>query len=121
MFVAKENLVEHGQSSTKKNQSNKGPKIGPKGGVSKKQKCQGKCFNCDKIGHKSSKCRLPKKNKNHEANVVDNITQDVADINLCAVISKVNLVESNLREWWIDTVLLCTFSQIRGCSLHSNR
>ena len=104
LSVAKANVVEHGQSSKfKKNKSNKGPKLGPKGGVSKKQKFQGKCFNCDKIGHKSSECRLPKKNKNHEANVVDNITQDVADINLCAVISEVNLVGSNPREWWIDT------------------
>ncbi|KAL5582150.1 hypothetical protein UlMin_014592 [Ulmus minor] len=73
------------------------------GRVSKKQKFQGKCFNCDKIDHKSSECRLPKKNKNHEANMVDDVTQDVADINLCAVISKVNQVRSNPREWWIDT------------------
>ena len=75
MYVAKANVVEHGQSSKfKKNKSNKGPKLGPKGGVSKKQKFQGKCFNCDKIGHKSSECILSKKNKNHEANVVTNIT-----------------------------------------------
>ena len=92
-------MVEHGQSSKfKKNKSNKGPKLGPKGGVSKKQKFQRKCFNCDKIVHKSSECKLLKKNKNHEANVVDNITQDVADINLCIVIFEVNLIESNPRE-----------------------
>ncbi|KAL5570239.1 hypothetical protein UlMin_026814 [Ulmus minor] len=104
LSVAKANVVEHGQSfKFKKNKSNKGPKLGPKGGVSKKQKFQGKCFNCDKIGHKSSECRLPKKNKNHEANVVNDITQDVVDIDLCAVISEVNLVGSNPREWWIDT------------------
>ncbi|KAL5570103.1 hypothetical protein UlMin_026678 [Ulmus minor] len=104
LSVAKANVVEHGQSSKfKKNKSNKEPKLGPKRGVSKKQKFQGKCFNCDKIGHKSSECRLPKKNKNHEANVVNDITQDVADIDLCAVISEVNLVGSNPREWWIDT------------------
>ncbi|KAL5582045.1 hypothetical protein UlMin_014487 [Ulmus minor] len=102
--VVKANVVEHGQSSKfKKNKSNKGLKLGPKGGFSKKHKFQDKCFNCDKIGHKSSECRLLKKNKNHEANVVENITQDVADINLCAVISEVNLVGSNPREWWIDT------------------
>ncbi|KAL5567734.1 hypothetical protein UlMin_024309 [Ulmus minor] len=75
LSVAKANVVEHGQSSKfKKKKSNKGPKLGPKGGVSKKQKFQGKCFNCDKIGHKSSECRLSKKNKNHEANVVNDIT-----------------------------------------------
>ncbi|KAL5553241.1 hypothetical protein UlMin_040642 [Ulmus minor] len=44
-----------------------------------------------------------KANVNHKANVVDDITQDVANINLCAVISEVNLVGSNPREWWIDT------------------
>ncbi|KAL5559487.1 hypothetical protein UlMin_035698 [Ulmus minor] len=104
LSVAKANVVEYGQSSKfKKNKSNKGPKLGPKGGVSKKHKFQGKCFNCDKIGYESSECKLPKKNKNHEANVVDDITQDVADIDLCAVISEVNLVGSNPREWWIDT------------------
>ncbi|KAL5553204.1 hypothetical protein UlMin_040605 [Ulmus minor] len=76
LSVAKANVVEHGQSSKfKKNKSNKGPKLGPKGG----------------------------KNKNHEANVVDNITQDVADIDLCTIISEVNLVGSNPREWWFDT------------------
>ncbi|KAL5573706.1 hypothetical protein UlMin_023303 [Ulmus minor] len=37
LSVAKANVVEHGQSSKfKKNKSNKGPKLGPKGGVSKK-------------------------------------------------------------------------------------
>lgn len=35
--------------------------------------------------------------------MVDTITQDVSDINLFAMVSKVNLVGSNLREWWIDT------------------
>ena len=35
--------------------------------------------------------------------MVDNITQDVSDINLSAMVSKVNLVGSNPKEWWIDT------------------
>ncbi|KAL5551068.1 hypothetical protein UlMin_001244 [Ulmus minor] len=96
LSVAKENVVEHGLSSKfKKNKSNKGPKLGPKGGVSKKQK-------------------LPKKNKNPEANVVDNITQDVADIDMCAVISEVNLVGSNPREWWIDTGATRHICSVKG-------
>lgn len=71
--VAKANVVEHGQSSkayTSKAGSSggKGTKQGLKGGISKK-KFQGKCFNCDKVGHKSSECRMPKKKK--EANMVD--------------------------------------------------
>ena len=47
---AKINFVEHGQSSKFKKGNNKGKdtKLGPKGGVSKKQKFLGKCFNCGK-------------------------------------------------------------------------
>ena len=49
-------------------------------------------------------CKLPRKNnKNPKVNVVDNITQDVSDINLSAMVSEVNLVGSNPKEWWIDT------------------
>ena len=86
---AKANFVELGQSSKFKKANNKGKdtKLGPKGGVSKKQKFQGKCFNYGKQGHKSLDCRLAKRNKPKEANVVDGITEDVFDINLTAVIS----------------------------------
>ena len=77
--------------------------MGPREGVSKKQKFQGKCFNYGKQGHKSSDCRLLKKNKPKEANVVDGITKYVSNIDLITVISEVNLVGSNPKEWWIDT------------------
>ncbi|WJZ85230.1 hypothetical protein VitviT2T_004776 [Vitis vinifera] len=102
---AKANFVEHGQSSKAKTNNNKGKgsKLGPKGGISKKPKFQGKCFNCGKQGHKSVDCRLPKKNKPKEANVIDNITKNVSNIDLTAVVSEVNLVGSNPKEWWIDT------------------
>ena len=66
--------------------------------MSKKEKFQGKCFNRGKQGHKSSDCRLPKRNKHKEANVVDGITKDVSDIDLTTVISKVNVVGSNPKE-----------------------
>ena len=56
--------------------------LGPKGGISIKQKFQGKCFNSDKVGHQFAYCKLPKKKKNHEANVLDNIAQEVGDIGL---------------------------------------
>ena len=86
--------MEHGQSSKNKKTKAK-PKLGPKRGVSK-NKFQGKCLNCGKVGHRSVDCRLSRKNnKNHEANVVDNITQDVSNINLSAMVSEVNLVRSN--------------------------
>ncbi|PON88964.1 hypothetical protein TorRG33x02_151930, partial [Trema orientale] len=41
--------------------------------------------------------------KNHEVNMIDDMTEDVSDISLSAVVSEVNLVGSNPREWWIDT------------------
>ena len=102
---AKANFVEHGQSSKYKKTfiKGKGSKLGPKGGVSKKKIFLGKCFNCGKQGHKSSDCRLQKRNKPKEAKVVDDISKDVSDIDFTAVISEVNLVRSNPKEWWIDT------------------
>ena len=68
--------MEHDQSSKfkKANNKGKGSKLGPKEGISKKHKFQGKCFNFRKQGHKSSNCRLLKRNKPKEANVVDGIT-----------------------------------------------
>ena len=49
------------------------------------------------MGHKSANYRLSKKKKkkNHKANVVDNIAQDVVEISLSAVVSEVNMVGSN--------------------------
>ena len=87
----------------KANNKGKDTKLGPKGGVSKKLKFQGKCFNCGKQGHESIDYRLPKRNKQKEMNVVDGVTKDVSDIDLIAVIFEVNLVGSNPKEWWIDT------------------
>ena len=73
----------------------KDSKLGPKEGIFKKQKFLGKCFNCGKQGHKSFDCRLPKRNKLKEANVVDDIFKNVYNIDLAIVIFEVNLVGSN--------------------------
>ena len=35
--------------------------------------------------------------------MIDDILKDVSNINLMVVISEVNLVGSNPKEWWIDT------------------
>ena len=94
-------MVKHGQSSKNKKTKPK-PKLGPKRRISK-NKFHGKCFNCGKVGHRSVDCRLSGKNKNHEANVMNNITQDVLDINLSTMVSEVNFFGSNPKEWWIDT------------------
>ena len=48
-------------------------------------------------------CRLPKNNKPKEANVINDISKDVSDIDLTVVVSEVNSVGSNPKEWWIDT------------------
>ena len=66
-------------------------------------KFQGKCFNCGKQGHKFVDCKLPKKNKPKEANVINDINKDVFDIDLTTVVFEVNLVGFNPKEWWIDT------------------
>lgn len=60
-----------------------------------KYKFQGKCYYCGKMGHKSVDCRLPKNKKNHETNIIDDISKDVSDINLVVVVSEVNLLGSN--------------------------
>ncbi|XP_062104939.1 uncharacterized protein LOC133816493 [Humulus lupulus] len=53
--------------------------------------------------HKSVDCRLPKKNRSHETNMMDDISKDVGDMTLSAMVFDVNLVNYNPREWLIDT------------------
>ena len=115
---AKANFVEHGQSSKIKKGNNKGKdtKLGPKGGVFKKQKFLGKCFNSGKQGHKSSDYRLPKWNKPKEANMVDDISKDVSDIDLTVVISEVNWWDPIPRNGGLTLVLLAMCALIRRCS-----
>ena len=55
------------------------------------------------MGHKEVDCRLPKNNKNKEAYVMEEITQEIDDLNLLSIVSEVNLIGFNPREWWIDT------------------
>ncbi|XP_071694471.1 uncharacterized protein [Rutidosis leptorrhynchoides] len=108
---AKVNIVEHGQSSkgskskgkTEKSNKGKGFKFGPKGGVAKK-KFSGKCFNCDQLGHRADQCTKPKKYTSKQANMVDDADSLVAMVSdLTIIVSEVNLVGSNTREWWVDT------------------
>lgn len=58
---------------------------------------QGKYFSRDKKRQKSSKCHFPK--QKIEANMIDNITQNVSNVNRLVVVSKVNLARSNAKEW----------------------
>ena len=82
--VARENVVEVKKDFKKGKQPQNGSKLGPKGGVSKKQKFQGKCFNCNKMGHKSSNCRILKKARTNEANAMEEVSKEVSDMDLCA-------------------------------------
>lgn len=94
---AKANVVEQGKGS-KANHKGKNP-TAPKGGIAKK-KFNGKCFNCNKMGHRSSECRLPKKNvKKAEASTVE----DDPSFDFLAVVTEINLIGSNPKEWFLDT------------------
>ncbi|KAL6140530.1 hypothetical protein ACLB2K_058829 [Fragaria x ananassa] len=35
--------------------------------------------------------------------MIEDVTRDVFDINLSVVVSEVNMVGSNPKEWWLDT------------------
>ena len=48
-------------------------------------------------------CKLAKRNKPKEVNVVDGITKDVSNIDLTAIISEINFVGSNPKKWCINT------------------
>ncbi|XP_016676510.1 uncharacterized protein [Gossypium hirsutum] len=82
--IARLNIIEVKKDFTKGKQLQNGPKLGPKGSFSKMQKFQGKCFNCNKMGHKSSDCRISKKVRANEANAVEKISKEVFDMELCA-------------------------------------
>ena len=43
--------------------------------------------------------RSSKMNKPKEANVIEDITKDVSDIDLTSVFFEVNLMKSNPKEW----------------------
>ena len=51
--------------------------------------------------------KVTKRNITKEANVVDDISKDVSNIDLTTVISEVNMVGSNSKEWWIDIDVTC--------------
>jgi transposase InsO family protein len=109
-MLAKANVVEQGRSSKKRKHSGQGSSQGSKSGENKKYKFQGKCFKCDKQGHRAADCRSRPKDGNArkkpaQANVteVETLSDNVEDMHLSAVVSEVNLVGSNPKEWWVDT------------------
>ncbi|KAM3216831.1 hypothetical protein P3L10_026272 [Capsicum annuum] len=81
------------------NNSKKRKKAGQESNQPKK-KFKEKCFNCGKIGHKSTDCRAPKKDKKKDQANMTESKKKVDD--LCAMLSECNLV-GNPREWWMDS------------------
>ncbi|KAA0042920.1 pol polyprotein [Cucumis melo var. makuwa] len=99
----KANIVENRPHSNKKRKffgegSNKKPRF--------TKKLNDKCFNCNKMGHQSKDYHKPKnfQKKHVQAHIteVDEVSDGVVDIDLCAVISECNMV-GNSKEWWVDT------------------
>ncbi|KAF3679213.1 putative phosphoserine aminotransferase, chloroplastic-like [Capsicum annuum] len=87
-------IVEDDQNNPKKR------KKVEQGSNQPKKKFKGNCFNCGKIGHKSTDCRAPKKGKKKDqANMIES-NKECDD--LCAIFLECNLV-GNPREWWMDS------------------
>ena len=108
---SKANVVEQGQTShnnKKRKHNGNGPKQGPT------KKFQGKCYVCNKKGHRVKNCHSRKdqgnpKEKRPQDNVtkVDGLLGSVLDMNLLTVVSEVNFIGSNTKEWWVDTGATC--------------
>ncbi|KAF3670777.1 COP9 signalosome complex subunit 2 [Capsicum annuum] len=98
---SKGNSIINGAHIVEDNQNNseKRKKV-EQGSNQPKKKFKGKCFNCGKIGHKSTDCRAPKKDKKKDQ--VNMVKSNKECDDLCATFSKCNLV-GNPYEWWIDS------------------
>ena len=102
IMESKANVVEQGQTShnnKKRKHSGNGPKQGPT------KKFQGKCYVCNKQGHRANDYHSRKeqgnpKKKRPQVNVTE--VDDVSDMNLSVVVSEVNFICSNTKEWWVD-------------------
>ncbi|XP_028077782.1 uncharacterized protein LOC114279697 [Camellia sinensis] len=52
--------------------------------------------------------KYPPQNKSRAHMVeIEDLSQDVDDMYLAAVVSEVNIIGSNLKEWWMDTRATC--------------
>ena len=110
IMESKANVVEQGQTShnnEKRKHGGNGPKQGPT------KKFQGKCYVCNKQGHCAKDCHSRKeqgnpKKKRPQANVTE--VDNVLDMNLSAIVSEVNFIGSNTKEWLVDTGATCHVS-----------
>ena len=107
IMESKANVVEQWQNShdnKKRKYNGNGPKQGPT------KKFQGNCYVCNKQGHRVKDCHSRKdqgnsKKKRPQANVIEvnGLLDDVSYMNLSVVVSKMNFIGSNTKEWWVDT------------------
>lgn len=103
---SKANVVEH----VAKNHNKSNKKWLAAKGKNFAKKFSGKCFICNKVGHQAKDCRSkaqsgkPKKGSVPQAHVteVNDLSNEVSEMHLSAVVSEVNLV-NNPEQWWIDT------------------
>ncbi|KAK9944760.1 hypothetical protein M0R45_010310 [Rubus argutus] len=109
-MAAKAHVVEDAPRNNKRKYSGEGKE---QGNSKKHRDFKGKCFSCNKPGHRASECRSNNgkkktykkyKGKATEVNMAeeDKLSIGISDINLSAVVSEVNLI-SNTNEWWVDT------------------
>ena len=85
--VSKSNVVEE---DSKPNKKRKMPSKSRERFNQGLKKFVGKCFNYGKSGHRAKDCRAKKRRKT-QANMVENISNGVDDINLTAMISECNM------------------------------
>ena len=104
IMESKANVVPQGQTShnyKKRKHNGNGPKQGPT------KKFQGKCYVCNKQGHRAKDCHSRKDQGNPTKKLPQaNVTQAnviVSNMNLSAVVSEVNFIGNNTKEWWVDT------------------
>ena len=106
------NVVEH--VAKRQNQNKKRKLSGQTSKGNDQKKFMGNCYVCNKPGHRAKDCRSRttqvsqgnnKKRKFAQANMteLEQLSGDILEMNLCAVISEVNLVGSNPKQWWVDT------------------
>ncbi|XP_016652450.1 PREDICTED: uncharacterized protein LOC107881912 [Prunus mume] len=99
-MVAKAHVVED-RPKNKKKRKHSGE--GSSQRNSKKNKgFKGKCFNCNKHGHREANCQSKGKSTEVHMTKEEKLSNKIFDINLLSVIYEVNLV-SNTEEWWVDT------------------
>ena len=92
---SKANLVE-----PKANKKRKHFGEGPSQGKNKYKKFVGKCYICNKQGHRAKDCRLKGQSNENKTQVTEE--EELANMLSALVLFEANMVD-NPNEWWVDT------------------